>query len=339
MKPVPSIEFSEVFDLIQKTRQATLSLATAAMLDLYWNVGRHIDLKIKAAEWGDGAVGQLADYLQIRLPEISGFDRRGLYRMRQFYETYAGQGGLLPFIRQITWTHHLIILSKTKTPEEREFYVRMSIRERWSKRELERQINSALFERFALSSSAMPEVLKQAVPGIENFLRDQYLFDFLNLKAGYSEKDLRKALLLYLKDFILEIGRDFVFMGEEYRLQVGMKDFYLDLLFFHRELQCLVGFDLKIEEFSPEHIGKMNFYLEALDRDVKKPHENPSIGIVLCKSKNEEVVEFAMSRNLSPLLIAEYETKLIDKKRLQQKLHDLFENPLRLPEQGEGREE
>ncbi len=319
-------DFAEVFDLIQKTRQATLTLVNAAMLDLYWQVGRYLDVKLKAAEWGDKTVNQLAAYLKNRLPELNGFDRRGLYRMRQFYEAYLGHEALSPFIRQVSWTHNLIILSKTKLPEEREFYIKMTIRKKWSKRELERQINSALFERFALSTNAMPEILKETVPGIENYLRDQYVFEFLNLKESHSEKDLRKALLHHLKDFILEIGRDFVFMAEEYRIQVGAKDFYLDLLFFHRELQCLVGFDLKIEDFSPEHTGKMNFYLEALDREVKKPHENPSIGVLLCKSKNDEVVEFSMSRNLSPLLIAEYETKLIDKKRLQQKLHELFEN-------------
>lgn len=285
MKLQPTTDFSEVFDLIQKTRQATLTLANAAMLDLYWQVGRYLDAKIKAAEWGDKTMSQLAAYLKGRLPELNGFDRRGLYRMRQFYETYSGQETLSPFIRQITWTHNLIILSKTKLLEEREFYIKMTIREKWSKRELERQINSALFERFALSANTLPEILKETVPGIEHYLRDQYVFEFLNLQENHSEKDLRKAILHNLKDFILEIGRDFVFMAEEYRLQVGTKDFYLDLLFFHRELQCLVGFDLKIEDFSPEHTGKMNFYLEVLDREVKKNHENPSIGVLLCKSK------------------------------------------------------
>ncbi|HHJ52740.1 MAG TPA: DUF1016 family protein, partial [Caldithrix abyssi] len=140
-----------------------------------------------------------------------------------------------------------------------------------------------------------------------------------------SEKDLRKALVHNLKDFILELGRGFTFIGEEFRVEVGNHDYYIDLLFFHRDLRCLVAVELKIEEFQPEFLGKMNFYLEALDRDVKKADENPSVGILLCKGKDQEVVEFALARNISPMLIADYETKLINKKLLQAKLRELIE--------------
>ena len=157
------------------------------------------------------------------------------------------------------------------------------------------------------------------------------MFEFLDLPQNYSEKDLRKALVHNLKDFILELGKGFSFVGEEYRIEVGNHDYYIDLLFFHRDLRCLVAVELKIDEFQPEFIGKMNFYLEALDRDVKKAHENPSVGILLCKGKDEEVVEFAMARNISPTMIADYETKLIDKKLLRDKLHELIvlENKVR----------
>jgi len=148
----------------------------------------------------------------------------------------------------------------------------------------------------------------------------------LDLPEPYSENDLQKALVAKLKKFLLELGRDFAYMGEEYRLIVGMKDFHSDLLFFHRELQCLVAFELKTTEFEPEYLGKLNFYLEALDRDVKKPHENPSIGVLLCKTKNHEVVEYALSRNMSPALVAEYQTRLIDKGILKKLLHEWTEN-------------
>ncbi|HTJ10784.1 MAG TPA: PDDEXK nuclease domain-containing protein, partial [Dinghuibacter sp.] len=160
---------------------------------------------------------------------------------------------------------------------------------------------------------------------IPTVFRDNYIFEFLDLPEPYTEDDLQKGLTKRLRQFILELGRDFVFMGEQYRLQVGMYDYYLDLLFYHRELQCLVAIELKTTPFQPEYIGKLNFYLEALDRDVKKPHENPSIGVLLCTEKSKEVVEYAMSRNISPALIAEYNTKMIDKNVLQKKLREWSE--------------
>ncbi|WP_206531836.1 PDDEXK nuclease domain-containing protein [Sphingobacterium sp. DR205] len=169
----------------------------------------------------------------------------------------------------------------------------------------------------------MPEEFSQ---DITNAFKDSYVFEFLNLPEPYNENDLQKGFIKQMKNFILELGRDFIFIDEEYRVQVGNSDFYIDLLFFHRGLQCLVAFELKAEKFKPDHLGQLNFYLEALDRNVKKPHENPSIGILLCKDKEDEVVEFALSRSLSPTLVSEYQTQLPDKKLLQQKLHELFEN-------------
>ena len=167
-------------------------------------------------------------------------------------------------------------------------------------------------------------LLRDKYPTVSSVFRETYVLDFLNLPKPFSEKDLRKGITQNLKDFLLEVGKDFTFIGEEYRLQVGNNDYFIDLLFYHRGLSCLVAFELKITDFKPEYLGKINFYLEALDRDVKMPHENPSVGVILCKSKDSEVVEYALSRNLSPSLVAEYKTKLIDKRVLQQKLHELF---------------
>jgi len=161
---------------------------------------------------------------------------------------------------------------------------------------------------------------------ITNTFKDSYVFEFLNLPEPHSESDLQKGLIKQMKNFILELGRDFLFIDEEYKVQVGNSDFYIDLLFYHRGLQCLVAFELKAEKFKPEHLGQINFYLEALDRDVRKPNENPSIGILLCKGKDSEVVEYALSRSISPALVSDYQTQLPDKKLLQQKLHELFEN-------------
>jgi len=187
-------------------------------------------------------------------------------------------------------------------------------------RELRRQIQTAAYERTMLSKQIVSSTATQLTV---NIFKDPYIFEFLDLPDGHSEKDLEKAITLNLQKFILEVGKGFTYMGEQYRIQVGNKDYRTDLLFYHRDLQCLVMFELKIEEFKPEFIGKLNFYLEALDRDVKRSHENPSIGILLCKGKDTEVVEYAMSRSISPAIVADYETKLIDKKLLANKLQQL----------------
>lgn len=218
------------------------------------------------------------------------------------------------------------ILSRAKSIEERKFYVRLAIQERYSSRELERQINSAVFERTMIGNAKLSALPREIGLDITNAFKDSYVFDFLNLPEPHSESDLQKGLVKQMKHFILELGKDFLFIDEEYKLQVGNNDFYIDLLFYHRGLQCLVAFELKADKFKPEHLGQINFYLEALDRDVKKRNENPSIGILLCKDKDFEVVEYALSRSLSPTMVSEYKTQLPDKKLLQLKLHELFEN-------------
>jgi predicted nuclease of restriction endonuclease-like (RecB) superfamily len=192
-------------------------------------------------------------------------------------------------------------------------------------KELRRQLKSNYFERSLLANKLLPASLENYPRDVSNVFKDSYVFEFVNLPPKHSEKDLQKALLEQLKLLILELGKDFVFMAEEYRLQVGMKDFKVDLLFYHRELCCLVAFDLKMEDFEPSFLGQMNFYLEALDADIKKAHENPSIGILVCRKKDHEVVEYALRRNLSPTLVADYSTKLIDKTLLSQKINELFD--------------
>ena len=225
---------------------------------------------------------------------------------------------------QISWTHHLVILSGTKTAAEREFYINLCIKEHYGKRELERQISSGLFERVVIGKQTLPPGKIELHQNIVNTFKDNYIFEFLNLPEKHSEDDLQKALITQLKSFILELGKDFLFIGEEYRLQVGNSDFYIDLLFYHRTLRCLAAFELKADKFKPEYLGQLNFYLEALDRDVRKPDENPSIGILLCRSNDDAVVEYAMNRYLSPALVADYQTKLPDKKLLQEKVRRLF---------------
>ena len=321
----PNPDFSEITQLIAGARQRAYQAVNATLIELYWQVGAYLSGKIKAAEWGEGVVEQLAQHLARTQPGLKGFTRRSLFRMRQFFETYRGDQKLSPLVRELPWTHNLLILSRCKRSEEREFYLQLSLRERWGSRELERQLAGALFERTVLSPPKVSALLTQIHPAAEAAFKDTYLLDFLDLPDGHSESDLQRGLVANLKRFLIELGRDFAFVGEQYVLQVGGKDFRLDLLFYHRELQCLVAFDLKIEEFQPEHLGKLEFYLEALDRDVRKPHERPSIGVLLCATKDNEVVEYALSRAVSPALIAEYQTRLPDKELLQRKLHEFYE--------------
>ena len=321
-------QFTQVAELIQKARYNALKSVNYELVNLYWEVGEYISKKVESAEWGKGIVQNLAVYLKQNMPGLNGFSHQNMWRMKQFYEAYKDQPKLSPLVRELTWTNNLHILSKTKSMEEKEFYLRLAIKEKYTKRELERQIDSGFYERTMLSDTKTLKVspaVTQIHPDISSAFKDIYIFNFLNLPKHFSEKDLQNAIIQNFKHFILEFGRDFTFVGEEYRLQVGNHDYFIDLLFFHRELQCLVIVELKIDEFKPEYIGKLNFYLEALDRDVKKAHENPSVGIILCKSKDDEVVEYALSRNLSPALISEYKTKLIDKQILRQKLYEFFQ--------------
>ncbi len=316
--------FKEISQLIQEARLNALKAVNKELILLYWEVGKLISEKIEAATWGDNTIEQLAEYISTTHPTLTGFSRRSLYRMKQFYETYQGSEIVPTLLTQISWSHHLHILSKSKSPEERGFYIQLAIKENYSVRELERQIDSGYFERVLLAESKKPETAI-AKPGEfpEAVFKDPYVLEFLDLPTVYSEKDLQKAIVQNLKHFVLEFGRDFSFVGEEYRIQVGGNDYYIDLLFYHRGLKCLVAIELKIDDFKPEYLGKMDFYLEALDRDVKKPDENPTVGLILCKSKDDEVVEYSLSRNLSPTKVAEYETKLIDKAILKKKLHEL----------------
>lgn len=226
-------------------------------------------------------------------------------------------------MREISWTNNLLIMAGCKSDEAREFYLVLCAQNNYSKRELDRQINSMLFERTMLSDAKNKELLVRSEGLLA--LRDAYVFEFLNVKELYREKDLRKSIVSNLRDFILEFGKDFTFVGEEYRVQVGNTDFFIDLLFYNRALSCLVAIELKVDKFRPEHLGQLNFYLEALDRDVRKENENPSVGLILCTSKDDTVVEYALSRSMSPTMVADYTLHLPDKAVLQNKLRELTE--------------
>ena len=241
--------------------------------------------------------------------------------MKQFYETYKSNAKLSPLVREITWSNNLLIMSGCKTDEAKEFYLRLCIANGYGKRELERQIDSMLYERTMLSTAKHHDLIERH-PAVGS-LRDSYVLEFLDVPENYKEKDLRKSIISNLKQFLFEFGKDFTFVGEEYRVQVGNTDFFIDLLFYNRALSCLVAIELKVGKFKPEHLGQLNFYLEAQNRDVKKPNENPSVGLILCTYKDDTVVEYALSSSLSPAMVADYTLQLPDKKLLEAKLREL----------------
>lgn len=289
---------------------------------MYWNVGKLLSEELKKKSFGDSYIDEVAKQIQNEVPGIKGFNKRGLYRMIKFYETYKGDQFVTTLLSQISWSNHLTIISRTKTPEERLLYINLCIKENYSTRELDRQISSAYFERYMLSKENIkPLPIRNKT---NNPFLDSYVIEFLDLPKGYKEFDIRKGLIENMKNFMLEIGNDFTFVGEEYKVQVGDEDFRIDLLFYHRELRCLVAIELKTDKFKPEYVSKMDFYLEALDRQKKKKYENPSVGLILCASKNDEVVEYALSRSLSPVMVSEYTLKLPSKKVLQDKLCELL---------------
>lgn len=317
-------QFTEIISLIKKSRNNAIKAVNKELIDLYWSIGEYINNRISNAEWGQSVVKQLADYIQRNEPDLKGFSDKNLWRMKQFYETYQDAPELSALLREISWTNNSIIISRIKDIQEKEFYLKVCKSENLSKRELDRQISSSLFERSIIGNTKLSPLVREIHPTAGSMFKDSYVFEFLNLPETFNESDLQKELLKQMKNLILELGKDFLFIGEEYKVQVGNSDFYIDLLFYHRGLQCLVAFELKTDKFKPEHLGQINFYLEALDRDVKKQNENPSIGILLCKDKDNEVVEYALSRSLSPTMVSEYQTQLPDKKILQQKIHELF---------------
>jgi predicted nuclease of restriction endonuclease-like (RecB) superfamily len=317
--------FGEVLYLIQAAKQRAYQAVNTELVALYWQVGEYISKKIASDGWGKSTIAKLSAFIQLSQPGIRGFSLPNVSRMRQFYEAYRHLPNLSPLVRDLPWSHHLLILSYAKHEEEREFYMYMVKRERWSKRELERQINAAVFEKTILNPVKASAALTQIHPNAAEFFKDSYSLEFLGLPQDHSEADLHRGLINNLGRFITELGRDFCYIGTEHPLQVGGQDFALDLLFFHRGLNCLVAIELKATRFEPAHLGQLNFYLEALDRDHKKTHEAPAIGLLLCATKDEEVAQYALSRSLSPAMIAQYETLLPSKELLRSKLHEFYQ--------------
>ena len=318
--------FNQIIKMIEKHKNNAYRKVNEEMILLYLEIGKFLyDLK-KNSNYGDKITTKASDFMKNNYPNIKGFTKRNIERMIQFYSIYKDDEIASPLVTQLSWTNNLLILSGTNSKEERHFYLKLSIKNCYSKRELDRQISSAYYERYMLSNGKKLPIVNRTLDENDypnTKILDTYSLEFLDLPAEFSEKDLKNAIIKNLKDFILEVGKGFTFIGDEYRIQVGNHDFFIDLLFYNRELSCLVAFELKLGEFKAEYLGKMNLYLEALDRDVKKERENPSVGVILCSSKDKDVVEYSISKNVSQTLISEYKLKLINKKLLETKLKEM----------------
>jgi len=323
LSPKNHADYGEIISIIERARENAFRAVNREVISMYWEIGAYVSDKVKNGGWGKAVVKEFSEFIQSNFVGIQGFSASNIWRMRQFYETYQGNERVAALTYEINWTNNLKIMARAKTDEAREFYLLLAAKNRYSTSELERQIDSMIFERTMISDEQNKLFIAKSA-GLAA-LRDNYVLEFLDIPHNHKERELRKAILTNLKDFILEFGKDFSFVGEEYRVQVGNSDFKIDLLFFNRELTCLVAIELKVGAFKPEHLGQLEFYLEALDSDVKKENENPSVGLILCADKDDTVVEYALRRSISPALVANYQLHLPNKKLLEDKLRELTE--------------
>ena len=292
------------------------------LIKLYWDIGKSIVEKQKKLGWGQKVIQRLSEDLQKEFPQNRGFSAQNLWYMRKLYSTYENKPKLQPLVGEIPWSHNLIILDKTKNDYEKEYYCRMVSKNGWSKRILTHQIETKSFERFLTENKThnfdktLPIQIRKKVKPI---IKDTYLLDFLEISDDLKERELESKLLDNIKNFLLELGIGFTFIGNQYKVILGKKEYFIDLLFYHRHLKCLVAIDLKVAKFIPEYAGKMNFYLNLLDDKVKLPDENPSIGMILCKEKDNIVVEYALRNIRNPVGVAKYYlTKDLPAKLLKQ---------------------
>ncbi len=306
---------AEVKERVRSAQYAALKAVNTELVALYWDLGRIIVERQDQAGWGKSVVERLSQDLRREFPGVAGFSVQNLWYMRQFHMEYRGNERLQPLVGEIAWAHNLVIISKCKAPLEREFYLRMTRKFGWSKNVLIHQIENQSYEKSLSGQSNFdqaltPEQRDQAKIAV----KDEYTFDFLELAEEHSERELERALISRVEDFLKAMGGLFAFMGSQYRLEVDGREFFLDLLLFHRRLRSLVAIELKIGDFQPEFVGKMQFYLTALDRQVRQEDENPSIGIILCKEKNRTIVEYALHDATKPIGVATYQiTKTLPK--------------------------
>jgi predicted nuclease of restriction endonuclease-like (RecB) superfamily len=315
---------AEVKERVRSAQYAALRAVNKELVGLYWDIGRMIAERQTDARHGAAIAEHLAADLQREFPGVHGYSRRNVFYMREFYLAYHGQPKVQPLVAQIGWTHNLIIMQRCKDDLEREFYIRMARKFGWSKTVLIHQIENQSYEKTLLGQTnfdraVSPRLRAQAKLSIQ----DEYSFDFLELDEAHDERELERALIGRIETFLRAMGGLFAFVGSQFLLEVEDSEYFIDLLLFHRRLRCLVAIELKMGEFQPEFVGKMQFYLTALDRQVREKGETPSIGIILCKQKKRTIVEYALHQSKKPIGIATYQLV----KRLPKELKGQLPSP------------
>jgi predicted nuclease of restriction endonuclease-like (RecB) superfamily len=326
-----------IAEIKQKIRQAqydALKAVNLQLINLYWEIGQSIVEK-QAESWGKAIVPTLSLELQKEFPGISGFSVSNLWLMAQFYTEYHGVENLEPLVREISWSKHITILKKCKNNLERRFYILATQKFGWTKNVLTHHIENKTYEKYLLNQTNFEQTLPENIKKQASLaIKDEYTFDFLDLTDDHSESQLEMALVQNIRNFLLEIGYQFAFIGNQFKINAGDKEYFIDLLLYHRQLQCLVAIELKIGEFIPEYKGKMEFYLTILNETVKLPHENAAIGIIICKEKDRTVVEYSLKSSNMPIGVATYKTSsklptqyrelLPNQEAISQKINEYF---------------
>ncbi|MDO5524308.1 MAG: PDDEXK nuclease domain-containing protein [Bacteroidia bacterium] len=331
------IQLSFIAEIKTKVRQAqyeALKTVNVKLIDLYWEIGKSISEK-QSESWGKSIVPTLSKELQMEFPGMSGFSVSNLWQMAQFYTEYQGSENLQPLVGEISWTKHLAIMNKCKDNFERQFYILATKKFGWTKNVLIHQIENKTYEKYLLNQTNFETTLPSEMKNQAYLaVKDEYTFDFLNLADEHSESLLEEDLVKNIRNFLLEMGNQFAFVGNQFKVQVDDKEYFIDLLLYHRQLQCLVAVELKIGEFQPEYKGKMEFYLSVLNDKVKLDNENDAIGIIICKEKNRTVVEYSLKTSQMPIGVATYVTHhklpqnykhlLPDSKEISEKIERYF---------------
>ncbi len=297
----------EVKTQIRQRQLQALRAVNSELLALYWWLGQNISQKQNALGWGKGVVENLARDLQAEFPGRNGFSAPNLWFMRQFYSEYRDKPKLQPLVREISWSKNLLVMARCKDDLEREFYLRATARFGWSKSVLQHQLDNHSYRQYLLGQTNFDALVPDSIKAQAMLaVKDHYTFDFVGLAEQHSERELEQALVRNLRGFLIEMGGAFTFVGNQYRLEVDGKDYFIDLLLFHRRLRCLVAIELKMGDFKPEHKGQIEFYLDTLDQQHRLEGENPPIGIVICRSKTKTMVEYALRTASHALGIATY---------------------------------
>jgi predicted nuclease of restriction endonuclease-like (RecB) superfamily len=307
-KVIPLHFIAEIKEKVRKAQYEALKVVNVQLINLYWEIGKSIAEK-QVENWGKSVVPVLSKELQNEFPGIGGFSVGNLWLMSQFYSEYQGVENLVPLVREISWSKHITILKKCKNNQERQFYILSTKKFGWTKNVLAHQIENKTFENYLLNQTNFNETLPEQIKNQAHLaVKDAFTFDFLNLANEHSESELEQALIQNIRSFLIELGTNYTFVGNQYKVTVSDKDFFIDLLLYHRQLQSLVAIDLKIGDFLPEYKGKMEFYLSVLNDTVKLPHENDAIGIIICKSKDRTIVEYSLKSSTMPIGVATYTT-------------------------------